>query len=278
MSGLPWVAFYPSDWLAGTRGMSAAESGIYITLIMMMYERGEPLAHDVERLSRLCGAGKKEFSATLDMLMHDRKIVLKDGGLWNERVGKEQENREKNSEKQRAAANKRWQKNEQNQDMADASASSGQSLTTTTTTIEKETPVGVSKKQDQKRGSRIGDFEPDLAVAAGLGLSPSQAKTERDKFRDYWASKAGQHGVKLDWAATWRNWCRTATDRLPRSGAPPQRAVTLADVTADLLGRNGTIGHGTTGFAGRTIDAGVSGPTDAAPAYLVRLVADSGRG
>jgi hypothetical protein len=27
-------------------------------------------------------------------------------------------------------------------------------------------------------------------------------------FRDYWISKPGKDGTKLDWAATWRNWVR----------------------------------------------------------------------
>ena len=38
MSESPWIKFYPSDWLAGTRGMSATEAGVYINLIAMMYE------------------------------------------------------------------------------------------------------------------------------------------------------------------------------------------------------------------------------------------------
>jgi len=29
-----------------------------------------------------------------------------------------------------------------------------------------------------------------------------------EKFRDYWTALAGQRGVKTDWLATWRNWCR----------------------------------------------------------------------
>jgi hypothetical protein len=29
-----------------------------------------------------------------------------------------------------------------------------------------------------------------------------------DKFRDHWAALPGQRGVKVDWLATWRNWCR----------------------------------------------------------------------
>jgi hypothetical protein len=29
-----------------------------------------------------------------------------------------------------------------------------------------------------------------------------------DRFRDYWIAQPGSKGVKLDWLATWRNWCR----------------------------------------------------------------------
>lgn len=33
---------------------------------------------------------------------------------------------------------------------------------------------------------------------------------EADRFRDYWIAQPGTKGRKLDWAATWRNWCRNA--------------------------------------------------------------------
>lgn len=31
-------------------------------------------------------------------------------------------------------------------------------------------------------------------------------------FKDYWIAKAGKDGKKLDWFATWRNWCRNQRD------------------------------------------------------------------
>jgi hypothetical protein len=37
-----------------------------------------------------------------------------------------------------------------------------------------------------------------------------------EKFRDYWRAKPGAGGRKLDWDATWRNWCRNAEDRAPQ--------------------------------------------------------------
>ena len=42
----PWFKFYPSDWLGGTRGLTAEETGVYITMIAMMYEAGGGLPHN----------------------------------------------------------------------------------------------------------------------------------------------------------------------------------------------------------------------------------------
>ena len=59
------------------------------------------------------------------------------------------------------------------------------------------------------RGTRLTDAwqpSPEAAdFAAGLGLDPAAV---RDRFVDYWIAKPGAGGVKLDWPATWRNWCR----------------------------------------------------------------------
>lgn len=49
------------------------------------------------------------------------------------------------------------------------------------------------------------------------------AQTVADGFRDFWISKAGSGGVKLDWFATWRNWVRSQS-------APKQALVNKFDV------------------------------------------------
>jgi hypothetical protein len=42
------------------------------------------------------------------------------------------------------------------------------------------------------------------------GVKPDAYPLEVEKFVDYWTSQPGQKGVKTDWNATWRNWCRNA--------------------------------------------------------------------
>lgn len=57
---------------------------------------------------------------------------------------------------------------------------------------------------------------PDWRAWALENLCPDEAvvTAEADHFRDYWIAAGGQNARKLDWAATWRNWCRKARPRL----------------------------------------------------------------
>lgn len=81
-----------------------------------------------------------------------------------------------------------------------------------------------SSKSKEAKATRIPlDFTPEKEFASSLGLNTSQANSELDKFKDYWAAKPGKDGCKLDWQATWRNWIRNAVDRLPSSKAPTQQ-------------------------------------------------------
>lgn len=71
-----------------------------------------------------------------------------------------------------------------------------------------------------KRGTRIPEdwVLPDEWKAWAISQG-ANAKLEGEKFYDYWIAKPGQGGVKLDWAATWRNWIRNSTGRAaPKSG------------------------------------------------------------
>lgn len=73
---------------------------------------------------------------------------------------------------------------------------------------------GVSTKAPpQKRGTRLNDdwWIPDewgeWAVQE-FSWSIDKVVAVAEKFKDHWLSVPGAKGVKLDWLATWRNWCR----------------------------------------------------------------------
>lgn len=159
MSEGPWIRFFPSDWLAGTRGMTAAETGIYITLIAMMYERGEPIPNDTGRLARLCGTTTAALKSTLTILCDEGKISIVDGCLWNDRVGVETEIRRNKSTSAQKSAETRWQKQKQNQHRKDANALHTQS----------------ERNANQKPDTRIGDANASLSK-----------EIEREFHEDFW--------------------------------------------------------------------------------------------
>ena len=119
------IAFYPSDWLAGTRGLSAEETGVYITLICRMYEMAGPIERDDARLARLCGSkSKPAFVKVLEYLISEGKITVTENGLFNERAQKEIEKVISKSSRAKEAAEARWDKKpNKNNKGSDANAS-----------------------------------------------------------------------------------------------------------------------------------------------------------
>lgn len=89
---------------------------------------------------------------------------------------------------------------------------------------EKE-PLDKSSGGAAKRGTRLkSDFvvpsEWRTWAAQELGLSRSAVDTEAAKFVDYWHAKSGKDATKLDWQATWRNWCRNIRQPRPARTVP----------------------------------------------------------
>lgn len=85
-----------------------------------------------------------------------------------------------------------------------------------------------------KRGTRLPAdwFLPDdfRAEALRLGLPEHLIDAEAAKMSDW--SRSSKNGAKLDWLASWRNWVRSAIERLPNArGSPAQsaRRLNLAD-------------------------------------------------
>ena len=119
------IPFYPSDWLAGTLGLSDAEKGVYITLIARMYEMAGPIERDDNRLFRVCGSkSKASFVKALEYLISEGKIIVTEEGLFNEKASKVIEQTTEKSTKAKAAAQSRWdRKPNKNNGGADANAS-----------------------------------------------------------------------------------------------------------------------------------------------------------
>lgn len=82
-------------------------------------------------------------------------------------------------------------------------------------------PSGSTRAPRSAAGTRIAeDFEPTTEMRAWFAAEQLgqviDGRTEHAKFVDYWLGVPGAKGRKLDWAATWRVWMRSAADRAPR--------------------------------------------------------------
>jgi hypothetical protein len=94
--------------------------------------------------------------------------------------------------------------------------------------LERASAPAPRKASPKARGSRIApDWSPspdDRQSARSEGMPESEIDRTAAKFRDFWTGKAGASGVKLDWAATWRNWVRADCEK--RGWAPVATVAT----------------------------------------------------
>lgn len=136
-------------------------------------------------------------------------------------------------------------------------------------------------KAKAQRGSRIDpDWQPDAVLIAWTAEKRPDINipVTRDGFVDFWVGKAGKDGVKLDWAATWRNWCRNQkAGEIPRQ-QPVAAPSVLAPDAKRCLRCSGTGHWYPRGFSGgvapcRDHEWGPDEP-EAAPAEVVTKIED----
>lgn len=172
MSDTPWIKFYASDWLAGTSGLTAAERGVYITIIALIYENDGGIAYDEKRLARRCGITKSAFVRAVDGLCDEGKLSLQNGVVSNRRAEKELSARDIRSQKASASAQERWRGHQpkivENQRADNANASA------------KQCSEDANQNQNQKERDK----------------SLSSAQTRVTRFDDFWAAYPHRNGAK----------------------------------------------------------------------------------
>lgn len=100
------------------------------------------------------------------------------------------------------------------------------------------------------RGSRLPEQSLPEAWKAFAETLTLQAPAVYEQFCDYWRGVSGARGTKVDWLATWRNWCRTEARREPgRNGGGMRRypeaatpVIPSVDATRQMLRAKGLVG------------------------------------
>ena len=123
------------------------------------------------------------------------------------------------------------------------------------------------------RGTRIpDDFQPDIEAAVSEGVPCLEAERQARSFCDYWRSKPGKDGLKLDWPATWRVWYRRSipSHSPPRHAAAPPNGMERMNRLLDEM-------QGKTSEQPPTIETGFKRTDSGSTASLVQLHAFASR-
>ena len=225
MADFPAMPLWTDAYLADTGHLSDVEHGRYMLMLMQLWRSPQQrFPNDDEWLARRFKRSVEEVKKELRPLIQE---LMQCDGNWitQKRLSREFCYVSARSQKQSARAKSRWKK-EKGLCRGNAERHrSGNAPTPTPTPIEKE-DTNVSSK---KNGSRLNVFmkangeipKPPseyLSAADELGIDGG---SQWPRFWDYWIAQPGSKGVKLDWLATWRNWCRRCSESNGGSRPPP---------------------------------------------------------
>lgn len=115
MRGSPWYKRYPSDFIAGTVGLSLEQKGAYSLILDVIYDRGGPVPDDARYWAGLCGCSVRKWNTIKTELAAMGKIALADGFISNFRAEKEIENSKTTAEKHAKNGSKGGRKRAENE-------------------------------------------------------------------------------------------------------------------------------------------------------------------
>lgn len=240
MSDRPWMKFYPRDWRGdqALRVVSIAARGLWMEMLCVMHEAspyghlligGQPVSDAV--LSRLAGVPVTEVQ-TLLVELRDARVYrqTRSGVIYSKRMTDDHKRSIAGRNAKKTALEEASENTEEKPrpSRSPCSTPSTHKPEARVSEIPPDEPIGSSPPQGaEKRGTRLpDDWRPDqegldyAVQTLGINVDP---QWELDRFRDYWRAVPGAKGRKLDWPATWRNWCRNAADRTPNLGRTHER-------------------------------------------------------
>lgn len=249
---LAFYPFYAERFEAATTHLSMLEDGAFNRLLRLCWRSpGCKVPDDKGWIYRQMRAGNAAEKAAIDRVLAEFFKRGK-GKIWNAKLLEihaqvSAAHLNKSEAGKRGAAAKALKRNKTDTSTAEATLKQPEPEP-------KEEKREANASQKKTRGSRL-SADWFLPVewgewALGEGLTRDEIRAEADKFRDYWLARAGPQGVKLDWQATWRNWIRTAKERVyanRNSGRIPQggqRVNPALDQIARLSGIGAAPGDG----------------------------------
>lgn len=206
MSAAPFMQLYIADYLGDTQHLTTEQHGAYLLLLMAMWRCDGVLPNDPAKLARIARVSPRRWPAMSGDVM--AFFDVEGDFITQKRLVEERKKAVSISEKRSASGkiggmSKALKTN-------NAALANAKQMPKHSQISEEEREANASPKK--KTGVRLTeDWRLSKALgewAVSEGMPEGTVRTEADRFRDYWVSKPGKDGVKLDWAATWRNWVR----------------------------------------------------------------------
>ena len=191
----PWFPFFTADWIVGVTSLSAAERGVYVSLIARIYDSECPIKHDDARLARECGLPVHNFRRALAALVETGKLTLVDGMIFNERAKTELTERKNRSLTATQSANSRWEKHKINQREYNANALPTQCETDATRARGLQSHSQIEEDRSSLRSDPSAEGA-DLFPAEKIDRAKAKADARRIELKSFgeaWNDIAADH-------------------------------------------------------------------------------------
>lgn len=201
------------DFDKKTRHLSRLERSVYRDMLDVYYDTEQMLPLDIDMVCRKVLARSNEERTAVEQVLNEFFIKTEDG-WYNDRCDQVIEaywsNTSQKSQAGKASAAARADKKQR---MLNGRSTGVQREGNGDSTNQKpETRNQKPVIKDKATATRLPtDWVPPpeyLSYCRQERKDLDPVKTA-ESFKDYWISKPGAGGRKLDWAATWRNWVRS---------------------------------------------------------------------
>lgn len=222
------------------RGLQAKDVAVYAVIHQLTFEHSGPVPNDPKWLSGWLGdMSPTQVRRSIERLSEAGKLRISGDEIATDLA----ETLQKRSKNQPKTNQKRSKNGAKTVSKLDPESNDSNDLDPPPYiyTIYSNPPIdppngGDQKKCEAKKKKRGARLPEDWclpkswgdATIAAHGWSEERVRNEAERFRDYWISKAGAGATKVDWQATWRNWCRTA-DQLHKPRLVGGRSVPDVD-------------------------------------------------
>lgn len=201
-----YFKFNIGDYHKKAGRLSMLEHGAYTLLLHSCYDR-EQFPTEEEALKWCWARSADEIAAVRFVLQ--QFFSLEDGRYVQSRIAEEIETYRAKSDTNRAIALEREARKRTKREPDEQERAPNHKPLTNN-----QEPITINHKPIKEKAARGTRLSPDFVLPDEWVEFCKQQRPDLiprevfDSFRDYWIAQPGQKAVKLDWAATWRQWVR----------------------------------------------------------------------